>query len=354
MKMGTATNTYQLYHEALRNPAAVAEIDLLQLIEQFPYSQPLRYALVRRKTLLKEQKQSFEDALLYAPSPRWLRDYAHQPVVAEIEEVDVVSEDYVPFEEYNEQLVEANEYLVEGDLVPAEPETSVEENDVPEGVSQTDDGQDELEQLVQGGSVGGDYFVFEEKVQQADREKTDAPSEAENISLYNDDLMPYSFRWWLHKTRLEHADTYQPFATPILPPPAKGQFDPQKLDEAILDQQIKENIIHFQDPEMKLSDAVKSKPVEQAEERKDSKIIEKFIREEPIIQPPSAEQLNTENMARQSAEDSYALVTETLAGIYADQGLYLKAIEVFKKLILKYPEKKSYFATQIKELEEKL
>jgi hypothetical protein len=59
-------------------------------------------------------------------------------------------------------------------------------------------------------------------------------------------------------------------------------------------------------------------------------------------------------MARQSAEDSYALVTETLAGIYADQGLYLKAIEVFKKLILKYPEKKSYFATQIKELEENL
>jgi hypothetical protein len=37
--------------------------------------------------------------------------------------------------------------------------------------------------------------------------------------------------------------------------------------------------------------------------------------------------------------------------VYIDQGLHLIAIEVFKKLILKYPEKKSYFATRIEELE---
>src|SRR5690606_17098256 len=67
----------------------------------------------------------------------------------------------------------------------------------------------------------------------------------EDMSLYNDELMPYSFRWWLYKTRLEHADTYQPFAQPVFPKPHKGQFDPRKLDEAILDQQIRENIFHL-------------------------------------------------------------------------------------------------------------
>src|SRR5690606_41627955 len=50
------------------------------------------------------------------------------------------------------------------------------------------------------------------------RRSSDLPDkEEENVSLYNDELMPYSFRWWLHKPRLEHADTYQPFASPHLP-----------------------------------------------------------------------------------------------------------------------------------------
>src|SRR5690606_37259257 len=196
--------------------------------------------------------------------------------------------------------------------------------------------------------------TLEEASVEADSEGGDALVDEENISLYNDELMPYSFRWWLHKTRLEHADTYQPFATPVLPKPQKGQFDPQKLDEAILDQQIKENIIRFQDPESKLSDSAKKQPEEIVEPKKDTEIIDKFIREEPVIHPPSPEQLNTENMARRSAEDNYILVTETLANIYVDQGLYLKGIEVFKKLILKYPEKKSYFAARIQDVERNL
>jgi len=82
-------------------------------------------------------------------------------------------------------------------------------------------------------------------------------------------------------------------------------------------------------------------------------VIERFIREEPQIHPPAADALNTENKARKSSEEQYTLVTETLANIYVEQGLYPKAVEVFNKLIVRFPEKKSYFALRIQEIEDK-
>lgn len=48
-------------------------------------------------------------------------------------------------------------------------------------------------------------------------------------------------------------------------------------------------------------------------------------------------------------EESY--FTETLAKIYVKQGKYSKAIEIIKKLNLKYPKKNVYFADQIRFLE---
>ena len=54
-----------------------------------------------------------------------------------------------------------------------------------------------------------------------------------------------------------------------------------------------------------------------------------------------------------AADDDLDFVTETLAAIYADQGYYDKAIEVYAKLILLYPEKSTYFATLVNEIKSK-
>ena len=54
--------------------------------------------------------------------------------------------------------------------------------------------------------------------------------------------------------------------------------------------------------------------------------------------------------AEQSA--SFDLYTETLAQIYAEQGYFEQAKEIYLKLILAYPEKSAYFATLIRKIEE--
>ena len=49
--------------------------------------------------------------------------------------------------------------------------------------------------------------------------------------------------------------------------------------------------------------------------------------------------------------ESMDIYTETLAQIYADQGYYEQAKNIYSKLILAYPEKNAYFAALIQKLE---
>lgn len=80
-------------------------------------------------------------------------------------------------------------------------------------------------------------------------------------------------------------------------------------------------------------------------------LIDEFILSQPKIRP-KAEFYNPENMAKKSIEDSGLLVTETLAKVYAQQGNTEKAINIYEALILKNPEKKSYFASLIEKMKD--
>ncbi|REE27321.1 hypothetical protein DFQ09_101151 [Winogradskyella pacifica] len=80
-------------------------------------------------------------------------------------------------------------------------------------------------------------------------------------------------------------------------------------------------------------------------------IIDKFISENPKIKPvssnsPKPKLVNNDNPVSDS------LMTETLARIYLEQKNYDKAIQSYKILSLKYPEKSSFFAHQIKLVKE--
>jgi len=89
----------------------------------------------------------------------------------------------------------------------------------------------------------------------------------------------------------------------------------------------------------------------QEQSGKRTSLIEKFLEAQPKMPPVKEKEPNSPvDNNKQSDEGNDDPVTETLATIYAQQGYYKKAIQIFEKLSLKYPEKSTYFAGHIEKI----
>ena len=106
----------------------------------------------------------------------------------------------------------------------------------------------------------------------------------------------------------------------------------------------------------KIAELERKKTAPKKAEKKLSKaeIIDKFIAENPSISRPKQEFFNPVSAAQESVIDQENIVSETLATIYENQGYFEKAISIYEKLKLKYPEKSIIFAGRINALKEKL
>ena len=93
------------------------------------------------------------------------------------------------------------------------------------------------------------------------------------------------------------------------------------------------------------------KPLQSVVEKKSEKehIIDTFISNNPKIEPlGKTESVTIEVVAN---EPNSQLMTETLAKVYLEQKKFEIAIQAFRFLSLKYPEKSGFFADQIKRIE---
>ncbi len=320
----------QLLVNLLAQPEKVrpAHVTMLkEALEEYPYMQPLHMLLARAEA------QFIPQAALYGNRTA-LHALVSLDAEPEVEEINDFS--FALKEEPEEISVDAEEPELVEETEP-EPEQSAVQ----------------LEEVILENVANADFFAFEKKlshetVSRVPEVETVVP-EVNFVSKYDDDQLPYTFLWWLAKTRKEHEQIFQPYAH-ARPVPSSSAVRTAPVE---FQQQYVEHIFHIQTP-FEVADHLADYNASGIRDVKGAGIIDKFLKEDPTIKPPKPEQIDNENKAKKSAEDHYDLVSETLAKIYIEQMLYHKAIDTYKKLSLKYPEKSRYFADLIQSIEKKL
>src|SRR5690554_3824966 len=187
-------NKREKFYQFLADPDQADLVEVKELCKEYPYVQSL-WALKARLSILqnaKDAKAVYQKAILYTTTPELFREFVYKPQVQEIEYID--TEDYY--------LEKDTDLTITEEVNPQIPQSS---------------------------------------------EKADDSTP----SRYMDDWMPYTFVWWLQKTRMEYAETYQPYSSPGLSEKRNGA---SKNNSNPLDQQIREHIFNLQDPEKKLSE----------------------------------------------------------------------------------------------------
>ncbi|RZK43756.1 MAG: hypothetical protein EOO90_02380 [Pedobacter sp.] len=366
--------TKQQLLDLLAKPSLVSEahVDLLNdLVKAYPYYQPL-HLLLAKASYNSDQKQNLiATASLYNGGAL---TYQMINNVKVLDKVSVAREEDDVYEEISE--VETTLFRKESSD-NEEVYEEINEVDVTafaRGESQSSPSEEHLskenlpDEMAIESIVSADFFAFEtamgnsfsdaEEVLKNDNfNKSERSSEVQHpeeydleaetqstVTKYDDDKLPYTFLWWLAKTRKEHEQIFQPYVI------AKEAPTNQTGE---LQHQYVEHIFHLQTPFSVAEEASKG-PLNLQNKSRGGDIIDSFIKNDPQIKAPKADQINTENKAKKSAEDNYDLVSETLATIYIEQMLYHKAIDTYEKLSLKFPEKSRYFADLIQSLEKKI
>lgn len=102
----------------------------------------------------------------------------------------------------------------------------------------------------------------------------------------------------------------------------------------------------------------KARPINRSEKSNEKsaktiELIDQFLASNPKIKP-SVSNNKQENLVKDQKIDPQEMMTETLARVYWEQKKYKKALQAYKILRLKYPEKSGFFADQIRAIKKSI
>ena len=129
-------------------------------------------------------------------------------------------------------------------------------------------------------------------------------------------------------------------------PEPKAEIEPEKVSE-VVKPTSNSNVTSFISTWKSWLKIDRSEIVTPSEQDKKAAIIDKFIENNPKISPIKED---VDFIVKEKSNDISHLMTETLAQLYVEQKLYTKAIQAYKILQEKHPEKTEEFEERIEEI----
>jgi hypothetical protein len=262
---------------------------------------------------------------------------------------ETVKEEVQDKEEVQEKPVadEAVKDEIQGRLVADEPvqETAVLTGDVKPEVQGMADPEDREQTVIENGLSSDDMI---NEIEEESRIMNEAPlSGLHSIILSDEDAYDEDRLSMMFIDEEEEPEDEEVF---YMDP---GFSIPRPIDLL----EIESEPSHFEKEDS--NDTVAGKDFNAAAESNPEKkmseadLIDLFISKNPRIEPQKEKsEVLMEDVSKSSAEEKGGFLTETLASIYIAQGYYSKAIDIYEKLTLKFPEKSSYFASLIQKVHE--
>lgn len=370
----------------LKNPAIISDKlarDLKTELESTPYFQPYYYLLLRyyKDSNVWEYEKILKKSALYISDRRRLYHYLHYNILIDNEELIPGKEDVTEFgqiRETYEEVFSNKDKVVEVVLEVVPPVNEVIE-DIQIRRDEKDTLSENIADIVQM-QVSDNYVITEEKIIpevsfeldpsieiikpiSSELDSYSTTSFDENLLIVEDENPALSVAQEndeIEDIRKKPEITINPL---VEEEKAKGvdldMHQDQSDDPSLFESNKSYNGVNQDNDTMKDDgnfsfsswfDHLEETPIDEASEIKNSELINKFLKEEPRIKPKPIQENEQTDISTSSVEEHEDFITDTLAKIYIKQGNYTKAISAYEKLSLKFPEKNSYFASQIEEI----